>query len=98
MEDEIDVDRAVEDLNNALRTFSQIEWVGTLDDLIRGSHPFAERVRKEFWELEESDSTGRQNVSDEEITSFRQFLAEYGICWLVQSRGTDADRSFPSMD
>jgi hypothetical protein len=80
VEGKIDDRRAVEALNDALKTFSQIEWLGTFDDLIRSSHPFAERIRLEFWELEEEDNKAdRQTISDDEIAAFRQFLAEYGI-------------------
>jgi hypothetical protein len=59
IEDKIDLYIAVDRSNDALKTFSQIEWIGAFDDLICGNDPFAEQVRKELRELEESDSSGR---------------------------------------
>lgn len=79
IEGKIDDRRTVQALNDALRTFSQIEWLGTFDDLIRGSHPFAERIRKEFCERDEEKNADHQEIGEEELVAFRGFLSEYGI-------------------
>jgi hypothetical protein len=79
IEEKIDDKKAIEALNATLRTYSQIEWLGTFEDLICGTDPFAEKIRGEFRESEEESATDCKAISDNEIEELRQFLREYGI-------------------
>jgi hypothetical protein len=76
---DIDDKAATNHLNEALRSFSQIEWIGTFDDLLEGSHSYARLVRTEFRDSVE-DATKQSDPIDEiELKDFKEFAALWGI-------------------
>jgi hypothetical protein len=67
-------------LNRALRTFTQIEWWGSLDDLLDGDHPYAKRVRAWFRHAEdETDCHPEQPIAIAELLDFLGSLQNYGF-------------------
>ena len=72
--DEIGIDR----LNEVLRTFSQVQWMGTPEDLFRGNHSYAIEVRSAFRDEGEDETSGAPMRPDEE-QAFREFLETWGI-------------------
>lgn len=65
-------------LNPVLRTCSQITWMGTVDDLLHGDHPYALEVRQAFRDDDENEPTG-EPVRDAEREDFFDFLEEWGF-------------------
>jgi hypothetical protein len=75
-----DIDDAVgvERLNEVLRTFSQIEWTGTFEELLRGGHSYATEVRAAFRNEDEEGSSGAPIQPDEQ-EAFCEYLETWGI-------------------
>jgi hypothetical protein len=76
---EIDDQAAVSQLNSALASFSQFEWIGTFADLLAGQHQYAKSVREEYWSMQEdSEENSSKPINDEVIGDFKDFLSEWG--------------------
>lgn len=73
----IDDSTGVQRLNSVLKTFSQIEWLGTLNELLSGDHPYATQVRMEFRDQEDEQKSDKP-IQIEEQESFFEFLAAWG--------------------
>jgi hypothetical protein len=65
-------------LNQALTTCSQLEWIGTVTDLLAGDHPYVVRVRKTFRDDEDEDADGGP-IEEDEKEEFFEFLCSWGI-------------------
>lgn len=65
-------------LNSVLRTCSQIQWMGTVDDLLQGDHPYALEVRQAFRDDDENEPSSGP-VGDSEREDFFEFLEEWGF-------------------
>lgn len=61
-------------LNDALKGLCEVRWVGNLDDLYAGAHPFAREIQWEFHENIHGDERG---FLDAEIEDFACHLAHY---------------------
>ena len=68
----------IKELNEVLVTCSQLDWMGTVDDLLSGNHPYAVHVRQAFRDDEEEDSEG-EPVEEDEKEEFFEFLESWGI-------------------
>ena len=68
----------VERLNEVLKTFSQVQWMGTLKDLFRGEHSYAIEVRSAFRDEDDEETSGAA-IQEEEQESFCEFLETWGI-------------------
>jgi hypothetical protein len=68
----------IEQLNKVLRTFSQIEWMGTVDALLNGNHDYANRVRTAFREENDNTSSGSP-VDAQERDEFFEYIEMWGI-------------------
>jgi len=68
----------IQQLNEVLKTFSQIEWVGTFAELLQGDHPYAIEVRKEFHNRSNVNHSENQ-IQPEETKEFCKFLEEWGF-------------------
>jgi hypothetical protein len=68
------------DLNKTLRTFTQIEWWGSYEALLRGHHPYARVVRA--WFRNAADQPGdaaRRPIGEDEAAAFIASLQAYGF-------------------
>jgi len=65
-------------LNKVLETCSQLEWIGTVTELITGDHPYLVRVRKSFRDDEDEDADGGP-IDEDEKEEFFEFLSTWGI-------------------
>jgi hypothetical protein len=72
-----DID-GIKELNEALVTCSQLNWIGTVEDLLSGNHPYAIQVREAFREDDEEESEGVP-ISEDEKEDFYEFLEAWGI-------------------
>jgi hypothetical protein len=72
-----DLDGIIE-LNEVLVTCSQLNWMGTVENLLTGDHPYAVRVREAFREDDEEAKEGVP-ISTEEKEDFFEFLESWGI-------------------
>lgn len=68
----------IKELNEVLVTCSQLNWMGTVNDLLTGNHPYAIEVRAAFREDGEEE-TGGGPVSKDEKEDFFEFLESWGI-------------------
>lgn len=76
----IDVELGRKRLNKTLRSFSQIEWIGTFKDLRAGQSPYARKVIKEFRRgYGIAVSVAPIEVKRAELADFKEFLETYGI-------------------
>jgi hypothetical protein len=66
-------------LNEILHHFSQVEWIGKLDELMRGSGDFPCRVRERYRSDVESEGAPTDPIPDEELDAFREQIRQYGI-------------------
>ena len=67
-------------LNKVLETCSQLDWIGTVTDLLTGDHPYAVHVRQAF----RSDDEGEEDaeggpIEEDEKEEFFEFLESWGI-------------------
>jgi hypothetical protein len=65
-------------LNKVLETCSQLNWIGTVSDLLSGKHPYVVEVRKTFRDDEDDDADGGP-IGEEEKEEFFAFLDTWGI-------------------
>jgi hypothetical protein len=67
-------------LNHILKTFSQTEWWGTLEELLQGGHSYATKVRARFRDRDQpvNESTGRP-IQGNELAAFMDFIEQYGL-------------------
>jgi len=70
-------DKAISQINDAAKHFSQIEWVGEIEDLTGGSSEFAKKIREYFYENIEEPIQNK--VSNKDFPRFVKALEEYGI-------------------
>jgi hypothetical protein len=76
---QIDDKTGISQLNTALASFSQIEWMGTFGDLLGGEHHYAKNVREEFSSmLESADGETSAPIKDDAIEDFKEFLSTWG--------------------
>ena len=68
----------IKELNEVLVTCSQLDWMGTVDGLLSGNHPYAVHVRQAFRDDEEEDSEG-EPIEEDEKEEFFEFLETWGI-------------------
>ena len=76
---EIPPQKAIQEINKAGKHFSQIEWIGELDDLIQGDGEFPKKVREYFSESREDEGSVKEKIGKEHQKAFLEFLGEYGI-------------------
>jgi hypothetical protein len=65
-------------LNKVLETCSQLNWIGTVENLLSGNHPYVVQVREAFREDDEEESEGVP-ISEDEKEDFYEFLETWGI-------------------
>ena len=68
----------LKELNEVLVTCSQLDWMGTVDDLLSGNHPYAVHVRQAFRDDEDEEAEGGPTKEDEK-EEFFEFLETWGI-------------------
>ena len=77
---EIDLEACRKKLNRVLRSFSQIEWIGTFKDLKGGQSPYARKLILGFRrENNLKVSTKPVAVARSEISDFKEYLSMCGI-------------------
>lgn len=64
-------------LNDVLKGFSQIEWVGQFSDLLSGTGEFPAKVRA--WYRDDDSDSGGDPIPPQEVGDFTAQIAEYGI-------------------
>jgi len=74
----IDDQHGVAQLNDLLAGLFQIEWMGTVDDLLRGDHPYAVKVRSAYRREDDCADPGVP-IEKDEHESFGEFLIDWGI-------------------
>ena len=75
----MDDQAGVEQLNQILKTFSQIEWMGTKEELLSGNHHYANEVRSAFWDSKGEDESPEKPIGKDEEQDFYEFLAHWGF-------------------
>jgi len=71
---------AIAKINKTARNFSQLEWIGFLEDLETGNSPFAVALRKSFIEDRKDEKDSEKRVilrSDRD--EFIEYLGTFGI-------------------
>ena len=68
----------LKELNEVLVTCSQLDWMGTVDDLLSGNHPYAVHVRQAFRDDEDEEAEGGP-IKEDEKEEFFEFLETWGI-------------------
>jgi hypothetical protein len=68
----------IKELNGVLVTCSQLEWIGTVNDLLTGNHPYAVHVREAFREDDEEEAE-EAPIGKDEKEDFFEFLESWGI-------------------
>lgn len=73
--------RAITDLNTELTSLLQIDWVGSLEQLLRGDSLFAIKVRAGFRSdcKDKPEPVNMNAISQEEFQGFLEYLSEYGL-------------------
>lgn len=74
----IDDLQAIERLNSALVSFSHFCWIGTVTDLLTGSHAYARQVRAEFRHESLQDPASGAAIQADEQEEFCDFLTTWG--------------------
>jgi len=72
----ISKDQGIERINKSAQHFSQIEWIGEMEDLTSGSSEFAKGLREYFYEFKEIPDQGI--IKKEDLKDFIQKISEYG--------------------
>lgn len=77
----LDTNSGLSQLNEALKNFSQFEWMGTPEELFAGEHKYAAKVRAAFrgFCVDEDPQCNSGPILPEEKDAFCDFLDEYGI-------------------
>lgn len=73
----INKETAIEKINKAAQHFSQIEWIGEMEDLSGGSSDFAKKLREYFYDFKEISDQGY--IKKEDLEDFTKKISEYGI-------------------
>jgi hypothetical protein len=73
----LDLKAAVPLLNQSLRSFSQITWLGTFSELLDSSDEFPRKMRA--WFRKESDPAAQDPIDESDVKKFRERLLEYCI-------------------
>jgi hypothetical protein len=68
---------SIQKINKAAQHFSQIEWIGEMEDLTSGSSEFAKELREYFYEFKEIADQGI--IKKDDLKDFIQKISEYGI-------------------
>ncbi len=68
----------IKELNEVLVTCSQLNWIGTVTDLLTGNHPYAIEVRAAFRDDDDEDADGGP-IDEDEKEDFFEFLESWGI-------------------
>ncbi len=76
-EGKINKETAIQKINKAAQHFSQIEWIGEMEDLTSGSSEFANKLREYFYEFKEISDQGI--IKKEDLEDFIIKISEYGI-------------------
>jgi len=76
--DEIDMEAARTEINDALKACSQIEWWGHFEDLVSGESDFAREIRKWYRDFGRAEVVDSSPVTDEE-EQFSYALQAYGF-------------------
>jgi hypothetical protein len=76
-EGKINKKTAIQKINKAAQHFSQIEWIGEMEDLTSGSSEFANKLREYFYEFKEISDQGI--IKKEDLEDFIIKISEYGI-------------------
>jgi hypothetical protein len=76
----LDLEKARKRLNNVLRRYSQIEWIGTFKDLKDGKGTYARMIVKAFRrDRELTIGATPLSISRGQLADFKDFLSSYGI-------------------
>jgi hypothetical protein len=65
-------------LNKVLETCSQLQWIGTVRDLLSGDHAYAAEVRASFRD-DADEAAGSHSIAENEKEDFFVFLDAWGI-------------------
>jgi len=76
-EGKINKETAIQIINKAAEHFSQIEWIGEMEDLTGGSSDFAKKLREYFYEFKEISDQGI--IKKEDLNKFIKKIRDYGI-------------------
>jgi hypothetical protein len=68
----------IQQLNAILKGFSQLTWIGTVTDLLKGDHPYATTVRSQFRQGDGEENNGGP-ILEREKQGFFEFLESWGI-------------------
>jgi len=64
-------------LNELLKGYIQIEWLGTFDEMLAGKHLFCQQLRADFLEVEDS-ALPAPRIPERSVKGFVDFLRNYG--------------------
>ena len=71
-------DQALVRLNQVLKGYAQIKWLGKFGEMLSAETPFAKEIRAWFW-----SNSGRKNgsapISNHQAPAFSECLQEYGL-------------------
>jgi len=73
----VSTEKAIIQINEAGKHFSQIEWIGELKGLTEGNSEFEIKVRETFFKNNEKDN--QKKINKEDLHKFIKFLSEYGF-------------------
>lgn len=77
---DIDLEKARKKLNKALRSYSQLEWMGTFRDLQSGSGTYARKIIKDFRRAHDLPAMAKPvQVTRSQLPDFKIFISEFGI-------------------
>lgn len=76
---DLDLEKARKKLNSILRSYSQIEWMGTFKDLKNGNGTYPKKIIKEFRRVNDL-TVGLMPIMilRSQVGEFREFLSVYG--------------------
>lgn len=66
-------------LNKVLKSYSQIEWIGSFRELRTGTGEFAVELIRSFRDDDDEEGSDVIPVEAEEVPHFIDFLGEYGL-------------------
>ncbi|MCC3861778.1 hypothetical protein [Pseudemcibacter aquimaris] len=73
------LEAGIEELNQTLRSFSQIRWIGTFEDLRTGQKEFEKEVRLDFRDSTDSSKNAKAEIEDNALKDFIEYIETYGI-------------------
>ena len=78
--EKIDLEKARRKLNRVLRSYSQIEWIGTFKELASGQKAYSKRIIKAFRHAHDLPiNSAPIEVTRAQMAEFKIFLSEFGI-------------------